>query len=148
MHKGVQKSWMYLVPLALLGLVATCDSDFTIKNPFSKDKGEINTPEPADTVIAAEVDTVNVPAYEVEDTVEIEEEKAAVKKWRIVIGSVAEKSQADQLASETGAGGEILYVEYLDTYRVVHTSYSDLSQAQEAFPEIQQRFPQAWLVYY
>lgn len=139
---------MYLVPLALLGLVATCDSDFTIKNPFSKEKPIAS--ELADTTTAIEEDTVNVPHYTMEDTVKVveEKEKAPSKKWRIVIGSLAEESQASQLASDIGSGGEVLYVEYLGTYRVVYASYTDLLRAQEAFPEVQQRFPQAWLVYY
>lgn len=156
----LKKIWMYLIPLFILGVVATCDSDFSIKNPFSKE------PETG-ALDSASVDSTTNQSLAVEDTlkkqpygtspdslmVEAPSQESDPlqkrRKWRLIVGSLADRDRAEKLADATNhPQTEIMYVEYLDSYRVVYASFEDLREAQIKFSEVQARYPEAWLVYY
>ncbi len=153
MPKGLRKSSIFLIPLTIVATAVACDSDFNFKNPFAKNTADSDTVEVIDPVEVEEktvIDTTAVVAMDSEATNTNEvQQNTGPQRWRLVVSSVKEKSRAERLASEIGNPQvEILYVDYLNTYRVVCGSFNELRQAQERYAEVQQDFPEAWLVYY
>ena len=161
MHEGVRKLWMYIVPLGLLAAVATCDTDFNLKNPFAdrpvNDSTSV-TDEADSVVVDVSQDTV---ALTSDDEVDLGNKPELVsqpetysntnteKQWRLVIGSVTEKEKAERLAAKWGfPNTEIIFVDYLSTYRVVYESFAELSEAQRAFSQIENEHPNAWVVFF
>lgn len=151
MSKFFRKLWPYLLALVLLVLIALI-GDGRLKVPFfNKDSGS-----DLDTV-AVDVDSLDVeaePNYEptvaAEDTMQVVPQNEVVreKMWRLVVGSFPEKERAQRLADKLSNGAELMFVDYMGTYRVVYGSYSDLAGAQEAYSQIEADYPESWVVYF
>lgn len=151
MSKFFRKLWPYLLALVLLVLVALI-GDGRLKVPFfNKDSGS-----DLDTV-AVDVDSLDVeaePIYEptvaAEDTMQVvpQHEVVREKMWRLVVGSFPEKERAQRLADKLSNGAELMFVDYMGTYRVVYGSYSDLAGAQQAYSQIEPDYPESWVVYF
>ncbi|AEV32919.1 sporulation related protein [Owenweeksia hongkongensis DSM 17368] len=151
MSKGLKKAWPYIVVLLLLAAVAVFTGDELPFDIFGNEKESKDSIElPVDSAVVDEVipaDTVMV------DTVSMEVEpklvdESTVKEWRLVVASLPNKEHAERIATSLGGEANTIYVEYLDTYRVVYNSYSSLPEAQNGFDEISQQYPKAWLVYF
>ncbi len=169
MNEGLRKIWMYLIPLGLLAVVATCDTDFDMKNPFSSE----DTADTATTGVAG-MDSIEPLDIDSDSSIIIHSDTTArgsntsfegnnpssqrspigvsqssEKMWRLVIASVAQKEKAEELASESGYENiQILYVDRLDTYRLVHGSYPSLQDAQNALPATQSKYPETWMAFF
>ena len=151
MSKFFRKLWPYLLALVLLVLIALI-GDGRLKIPFfNKDSGS-----DLDTV-AVDVDSLDVeaePVYEpaivAEDTMQVipQNEVVREKMWRLVVGSFPNKERAQRLADKLSNGAELMFVDYMGTYRVVYGSYSDLAGAQEAYSQIEADYPESWVVYF
>lgn len=151
MSKFFRKLWPYLLALVLLVLIALI-GDGRLKVPFfNKDSGS-----DLDTV-AVDVDSLDVeaepiyePAIAVEDTAQAVAQNEVVreKMWRLVVGSFPEKERAQRLADKLSNGAELMFVDYMGTYRVVYGSYSDLAGAQQAYSQIEPDYPESWVVYF
>lgn len=151
MSKFFRKLWPYLLVLVLLVLIALI-GDGRLKVPFfNKDSGS-----DLDTV-AVDVDSLDVeaepiyePAIAAEDTMQVVPQNEVVreKMWRLVVGSFPEKERAQRLADKLSNGAELMFVDYMGTYRVVYGSYSDLAGAQEAYSQIEADYPESWVVYF
>ncbi len=165
MPEGLRKIWMYIIPLGLLAVIATCDTDFNIKNPFSEDdvNDTISGLKMKEDSLSNEQDgAVDSLAYIGKSGSEPQEDSNASKPeysskavnggkkmWRLIIGSVPEKEKAERLAVKSGYPDvKLMYIEDLQTYRLVYGSYDDIRDAQQAFSEIQGRFPEAWMVFF
>ena len=165
MSEGLGKIWRYLIPLGILAVVATCDTDFEMINPFSKS-------DESDTVpIVEEVDSVKAEMNSSQNSIKESELPAtdiepgpddnsasnpgmtaggnSEKKWRLVIGSVPDKQKAEALVAKSGNSNvQIMYVDELSTYRLVYGSYENIRDAQQALSEIRGSFPDAWMVFF
>lgn len=151
MSKFFRKLWPYLLALVLLVLIALI-GDGRLKVPFfNKDSGS-----DLDTV-TVDVDSLDVeaePIYEptvaADDTMQVVPQNEVVreKMWRLVVGSFPEKERAQRLADKLSNGAELMFVDYMGTYRVVYGSYSDLAGAQEAYSQIEADYPESWVVYF
>lgn len=161
MSEGLLKIWRYLIPLVLLAVVATCDTDFNMKNPFSESEiaDTISGVEEAgdslvtklitkeDSIIPSKATLDDLNAVKNSDLVE--GANNSQKMWRLVIGSVPQKEKAEILAAKSGNPNvKIMYVDELSTYRLVYGSYTNVKDAQYAFSEIQETFPEAWMVFF
>lgn len=151
MSKFFRKLWPYLLALVLLVLIALI-GDGRLKVPFfNKDSdGDLDT-------VAVDVDSLDVetepvyePAIAAEDTMQVVPQNEVVreKMWRLVVGSFPEKERAQRLADKLSNGAELMFVDYMGTYRVVYGSYSDLAGAQEAYSQIEADYPESWVVYF
>lgn len=68
-------------------------------------------------------------------------------RYRIVVGSFARPGDAVQLLQKLGVSGAmVVYIPKHDTYRVVHSSYASVYEADGPFGQVLNRYPQAWLV--
>lgn len=164
MSDGFRKIWMYLIPLGLLAVVATCDTDFNMKNPFSdsnpKDTLEVeNGVKDSMQYVTEEkggqVDTVNLRSvgggseeYSLEKSEVPTLDDTSTKMWRLIVASVAEKQMAVELKEKYNTSIDIIYVSKYDTHRLVYGSYSNLGAAQQAALEIQDEFPEAWVAFF
>ncbi len=158
MSDGFRKLWIYIIPLFILGVVATCEDDFSIQNPFAEDESISDSNEvSSDTLNVArqmDVETPDTSSGSGPVTADVELENSPehtpnnrTKYWRLVVGSVKDRSRAERMVSRIDHPGmEVIYVEYLDTYRIVYETYADLREAQQGFEEMYPRFPDAWIV--
>lgn len=151
MSKFFRKLWPYLLALVLLVLIALI-GDGRLKVPFFNNDSDSDL----DTV-AVDMDSLGVenepiyePAIAVEDTAQAVAQNEVVreKMWRLVVGSFPEKERAQRLADKLSNGAELMFVDYMGTYRVVYGSYSDLAGAQEAYSQIEADYPESWVVYF
>lgn len=151
MSKFFRKLWPYLLALVLLVLIALI-GDGRLKVPFFNKDSDSDL----DTV-AVDVDSLDVeaePIYEptvaADDTMQVVPQNEVVreKMWRLVVGSFPEKERAQRLADKLSNGAELIFVDYMGTYRVVYGSYSDLAGAQDAYSQIEADYPESWVVYF
>ena len=78
-----------------------------------------------------------------------ESEAADLKQWRVVVSSMPSRELADKFIDRHNIEhADVLYVDRLDTYRVVYASFAELSDAQTEFSIIRSDYPDAWLVYF
>lgn len=161
MQQGLRKIWLYLIPLILLGIVAMCDWDFSIKNPFGKDKASLDSDSAGVIMGTGESGSWNAYADSLarlsgKDSVKSSSKKESKynaerrdRKWRLIIGSVKDENRAEREINKLqDPDASILYVDYLGTYRIVYRSYANLYEAQQEYQGLQDKFPEAWLVYY
>ncbi len=165
MTEGLRKIWLYLIPLALLAVVATCDTDFNLKNPFDDADSAVDStsesPTDMDSITGnqtpitdtlsqqAATESPSEPVASNSPTPGVHHGSNGQEMWRLVIGSVPQKEKAEALAAKTGNSNvEIFYVDELSTYRLVYGSYANIQDAQQAFSEIQEKFPEAWMVFF
>lgn len=151
MSKFFRKLWPYLLALVWLVLIALI-GDGRLKVPFFNNDSDSDL----DTV-AVDMDSLGVenepiyePAIAVEDTAQAVAQNEVVreKMWRLVVGSFPEKERAQRLADKLSNGAELMFVDYMGTYRVVYGSYSDLAGAQQAYSQIEPDYPESWVVYF
>lgn len=88
-----------------------------------------------------------------ESTFDVQNEDGTVTPganlWRIVIGSFPNAESARAFAGRAVAGEgeyEVVFIEDLETYRVVYKSYSSLSLAREDLTEVREQVPDAWII--
>ena len=151
MSKFFRKLWPYLLALVLLVLIALI-GDGRLKVPFfNKDSGsDLDTVAVDVDSLDVEAEPVHEPAIAAEDTMQVVPQNEVVreKMWRLVVGSFPEKERAQRLADKLSNGAELMFVDYMGTYRVVYGSYSDLAGAQEAYSQIEADYPESWVVYF
>lgn len=151
MSKFFRKLWPYLLALVLLVLIALI-GDGRLKVPFfNKDSGsDLDTMAVDVDSLDVEAEPVYEPATAAEDTMQVVPQNEVVreKMWRLVVGSFPEKERAQRLADKLSNGAELMFVDYMGTYRVVYGSYSDLAGAQEAYSQIEADYPESWVVYF
>ncbi len=71
------------------------------------------------------------------------------RQWRVVVSSMPSHELAEGfIARHNLKNAQVVYVEKLDTYRVVYDSFRELGDAQVEFQLINSDFPEAWLVYF
>lgn len=155
MPQSIRKIWLYLLPLALLGLLAYYGGEFDIKNPFGGSEPDLeiagDSTLASDSVLAAIDQGAPNDSMKVDDAESLIENQQSdnPKQWRLVIGSLREKIRAEKLLAQSdNPSGSIMYIDRLATYRVVYGSYEDIKAAQLEIPGIQERFSDAWLVYF
>lgn len=151
MSKFFRKLWPYLLALVLLVLIALV-GDGRLKVPFfNKDSdSDLDTVAVDVDSLDVEAEPVHEPAIAAEDTMQVVPQNEVVreKMWRLVVGSFPEKERAQRLADKLSNGAELMFVDYMGTYRVVYGSYSDLAGAQEAYSQIEADYPESWVVYF
>lgn len=157
------RRYSFLLPLATATILITGCED-GIRFPWSKDKpheAEVTTDTTeaeSDTVAAEQAsDTLDVMAagdssdYTQEQTSQWSQNNTVegTRQWRVVVSSMPSQELADRFISRYNlSNARVVYVERLDTYRVVYESFSELSDAQVEFKLIRSDFPDAWLVYF
>ena len=110
-----------------------------------------------DSIKGADLDTLRSQEYQNEkiaqDSVmedkqnEVRKAKSEAEQWRLVISSQPSRELAEGFVRRNAENrAEIIYVDELDTYRVVHSSHSNLQLAQQEYQRIAGRYPDAWLV--
>lgn len=151
MSKFFRKLWPYLLALVLLVLIALI-GDGRLKVPFFNkySDGDLDTVVVEVDSLDVEAEPVHEPAIAAEDTMQVVPQNEVVreKMWRLVVGSFPEKERAQRLADKLSNGAELMFVDYMGTYRVVYGSYSDLAGAQEAYSQIEADYPESWVVYF
>lgn len=157
------RRYSIVLPLAVAGLLITGCED-GIRFPWSKDKpheAEVTTDttesesdslvveEPLDTTAdMAEADSVDYSQNSGSRWSQSGQE-SSVRQWRVVVSSMPSQELADRFISRHNlTNARVVYVERLDTYRVVYESFTELSDAQVEFKLIRSDFPDAWLVYF
>ena len=70
------------------------------------------------------------------------------KKYSVIIGSYPSESSATQFISNLTLDAEIVYVDGLDTYRVVYSSHDSLAAARAALKEAKGIVETAWIAVY
>jgi hypothetical protein len=157
------RRYSFLWLLALMSFLTTGCED-GIQFPWSKDKA--HEAEVTYDTAQTEADTISVEEPE-DTTVNISEEDAedysggsdaqwaetaaesGVKQWRVVVSSMPSEELAARFISRHNLDqARVVYVQRLDTYRVVYESFTELSDAQVEFKLIRSDFPDAWLVYF
>ena len=146
MSNALKNLWPYLLALAILFAVAWWGDSLWPGSDIESQQ----IPETHDTMgkpEIMEVDTVQKErAFEM-DTAPVTDVKQRL--WHVVISSVKERESAEKYAATLAVDEvKVHYVEYLDTYRVVYGSFASIRGAQEAYREIEGRYPEAWLVYF
>ena len=151
MSKFFRKLWPYLLALVLLVLIALI-GDGRLKVPFfNKDSGsDLDTATVDVDSLDVEAEPIYEPTVAADDTMQVVPQNEVVreKMWRLVVGSFPEKERAQRLADKLSNGAELMFVDYMGTYRVVYGSYSDLAGAQEAYSQIEADYPESWVVYF
>lgn len=151
MSKFFRKLWPYLLALVLLVLIALI-GDGRLKVPFfNKDSGsDLDTATVDVDSLDVEAEPIYEPTVAADDTMQVVPQNEVVreKMWRLVVGSFPEKEMAQRLADKLSNGAELMFVDYMGTYRVVYGSYSDLAGAQEAYYKIEADYPESWVVYF
>ena len=152
----------YLLGLAISMLTLTGCKD-GIKMPWSKDKpheaevsfdtaetsvDSLALQDVADSLNVSDSDSLQQPT-ETDQPTTSGSEVSNQKMWRIVVSSMPSQEMANKFIGRYQiSGARILYVDRLNTYRVVQASFQELSDAQVEFNLIKSDFPDAWLVYF
>lgn len=152
MSNALKKLWPYLLALAVLFGIAVLTEEHLPFSIFSENEDTVDNAEQDSAVV--EVDSLSLVPPIAEDTViaepvvEIEHHvESTEKQWCLVISSMPTKEKADEFAAKVpGGNASVRFVEYLDTYRVVYGSYTDLRDAQAAYEGVSAEYPNAWLV--
>ncbi len=154
MFKSLGKIQYYIIPLVILGFLATCDTDFGFDNT-QKDSTDSSAVLSPDTLVA---DSAGFSTNEIakdsvsEEPVILSSHNDVVpteKMWRVVIASISDEAKLQKIAASLGASNsEIVFVPELNTYRLVYDSHTSLHQAQNTLEQVQGKFPDAWLIYF
>ncbi len=156
-----QKRALFLIMPVIFLAVAGCKDG--VKFPWSKDKpheAEVTADSLSalsDSAIAG--DLLDSTAMVLEDSLaqiddpsssaESSPQVSNTKQWRVVVSSMPSQQLAQRFISRHAIeDADVLYVERLNTYRVVQASFPELSDAQVEFGLIKSDFPEAWLVYF
>jgi hypothetical protein len=71
------------------------------------------------------------------------------EQWRVVIGSFATQDKAQRFIDRTQldrSGMEVLYVEELETYRLIYKSFDTMGAALKARDEVRGSISDAWVI--
>jgi hypothetical protein len=154
----------YFPLLIVILLLGSCEDG--IRFPWSEDPGheaevtaDTSGSETDTSMAVAETDTLATPEPDSLWTEpagnrgfeESPEEISAtqVKQWRVVVSSMPSEELARRFIERHGIEtADVVYVDRLDTYRVVYASFNELSDAQTEFSLIRADHPDAWLVYF
>lgn len=158
----IRRYSIFLLMALMSFLTIGCEDG--IRFPWSKDKAH----EAEVTYDTAQADADTISVVEPEDTASLISEEdnedyvggsdaqwgespaeEGSKQWRVVVSSMPSQALAERFMSRNNLDqARVVYVERLDTYRVVYESFSELSDAQVEFKMIRSEFPDAWLVYF
>lgn len=161
---GMIRNSAYIVLLGCIFLLSSCEEG--IKFPWSDTEDDL-TEEPADSLAEEEgyiTDSSLVTeedSYDGSDSLDSPDEDlnysqnqediqmSTAKKWRLVVSSMPSEERAESFIERNDlSGAEIVYIERLDTYRVIFASFTDLREAQAEYENLQNNFPNSWLVYF
>lgn len=163
MSTSIGKRFIFPLSLILALSLGACDKLGLGEEAPDEETGTSagDTIETVDTdTISEEVDTTDLSAEDDQDrevqnelreggTANEEVATSGSKQWRLVLSSMPSRERAERFREKISEpGSEIIYVDRLNTYRVVYRSFDDLREAQREYEQLSAQHPDAWLVYF
>lgn len=128
----------------------TAAAQDTSASPEEPDTIALDTTSYAPDTVASdsEQEEENARAQQAEDNTDSDPAGQA-KQWRLVLASLDSRERAERYIDRKGiSGAQVMYVDRLNTYRVVYRSFANLREAQQEYEQLLARYPDAWLVHF